>query len=164
MNKYGYSLISPKEQIKNDLYDYFTSYFNNPSMTKVENTNNTSMYICRIMTLLNENRYLIVNVLETDHKVGHKTDMVNLKWLSLQTRMLNSIYDIPKHRYTPMKYPPLYKDIIRTQKQNDYSTYNCAVYPIEVTLLNIKKSYHDFPNRGTILSALETYSTIITFT
>jgi hypothetical protein len=41
------------------------------------------------------------------------------------------------------------------------STYKCDAFPLIITLLN-KKTESDYQPRGTIIAALETYSTIIT--
>ena len=46
---------------KQNIYDMFTSYYNNPKMTKLKDIEQYSMYVAKAYCLLNkECRYLIV--------------------------------------------------------------------------------------------------------
>ena len=73
-------------------------------------------------------------------------------------------HNLKSHRYEPRHMPPLNQKItIKTQNENQ-STYNAESFPVVITLLHTrKKNTFQYQPSGTIVSALETFQTIINF-
>jgi hypothetical protein len=94
--------------------------------------------------------------------IGDKENLFNLRWVSLQTRTLPDKHDLPCHAYQPKREGDLNVIIERTSKTKEASTYKCDSFPLIITLLHLKKDENEYQDRGNIISALETYSTIIT--
>lgn len=150
----------------NPEHDYFYSlvvkYFNNPTMTKIKN-NQFSMYACKVYGLLSkEYRYIIAFTHLNDEPIGSLIGLHNIRWINLQTRTLTENLPCTTHSYIPTNESPLNVSISRTETTPQSSTYLCKSFPkVSVTLLhNAKRSYQ---NEGTIVAALETYETIISF-
>jgi len=161
MAHYG-EIFEAYEPDKDIMYKAFDSYFNSPVLTKIKNINGNSMYMTKIVCLLgNESRYIICFVIQDDLPVGTMEKLSNMRWLSLQTRSLSDTYNIPSHRYQPKADGPLSVVINRTNISSEASTYKCDSFPISVTLLH-KKGESDYQPTGNVISALETYATIIT--
>jgi hypothetical protein len=161
MAQYG-ELLDIIEPEKEKMYKAFDDYFNHPIMFKIKNINNCSMYMSKIACLLsNECRYIICFIPEDSLIIGSKEHLSNLRWISFQSRTLSDKHDLPSHSYQPIKEGQLNAIITRTSMSAESSTYKCDAFPLIITLLN-KKSESDYQPRGTIIAALETYSTIIT--
>jgi len=161
MAEYG-EFLDTFEPDKDNMYKAFDNYFNHPIMFKIKNINNYSMYMCKSACLLsNECRYIICFIPEESSAIGNKEQLSNLRWVSFQTRTLSDKHNLPSHGYNPIKEGPLNVVIIRTSMCAESSTYKCDAFPLIITLLN-KKTESDYQPRGTIIAALETYSTIIT--
>lgn len=161
MAHYG-EIFEAYEPDKDIMYKAFDTYFNSPVLTKIKNINGNSMYMTKIVCLLgNESRYIICFVIQDDLPVGTIEKLSNMRWLSLQTRSLSDIYNIPSHRYQPKADGPLNVVINRINVTSEASTYKCDSFPISVTLLH-KKGESDYQPKGNVISALETYATIIT--
>ena len=161
MSEYG-EVLDTFEPDKDNMYKAFDNYFNHPIMFKIKNINNCSMYMIKSSCLLsNECRYIICFIPEDSLIIGTKEHLSNLKWISFQTRTLSDKHDLPSHSYQPIKEGPLNAIITRTSMCPELSTYKCDAFPLTVTLIN-KKTESDYQPRGTIIAALETYSTIIT--
>jgi hypothetical protein len=144
----------------------FINYFNNPSMTKKKNINNEySMYVCKAYCLLsNECRYIVAIVNNDIYPIDHINKLSDLKWESFQTRTLKEQYTSESHSYTPMAKGPLTAPISRIEQNDEATTYSCLNIPIIVTLLhNEKKTKDSYQPNGTVIAALETWETIITF-
>lgn len=162
MTQYG-EFLEAYEPEKDIIYKAFDDYFNNPVLSKIKDINDNSMYMAKTVCLLgNESRYIVCFVSLDNLPVGATEKLSNMRWLSLQTRSLSDTYDIQPHGYQPKRDGPLSVVIHRTSVTPQASTYNCDSFPIIVTLLH-KKSESDYQPTGNIISALETYATIITF-
>jgi hypothetical protein len=84
----------------------------------------------------------------------------------LQTRTLpyDEYSNIKSHGYIPKEMGPLLAKINRTNITDEASTYECDDYPIIITLLHTRnKTSLTYQNSGTVIAALETWETIITF-
>jgi hypothetical protein len=148
----------------NIIYKGFTDYFSNPIMTKIKNVHEYSMYLTKIHCLLtNIHRYIIVFVIKDVHSIGIKESLKNLYWKSLHTRGLEDVYNVPLHTYTPRHMKPLSSIINIVTRDKDKSVYKCEDLGLEVILLHKKNQLHEYNDKGTIISSLETYNTIITF-
>ena len=161
MAQYG-ELLDVIDPDKEKMYKAFDDYFKHPVMCKIKDINNYSMYMTKTACLLsNEFRYIICFIPEDSLIIGTKEKLSNLKWISFQTRTLSEKHDLSSHSYQPIKEGPLNAIITRTSMCAESSTYKCDAFPLIITLLN-KKTESDYQPRGTIIAALETYSTIIT--
>ena len=161
MAHYG-EFLEAYEPKKNIMYKAFDDYFSSPVLTKIKDINGNSMYMTKIICLLgNECRYIVSFVTQDDLPVGSKEKLSSMRWLSLQTRSLSDTYNIPSHGYQPKRDGPLSIVINRISVTPEASTYKCDSFPILVTLLH-KKGESDYQPTGNVISALETYSTIIT--
>jgi hypothetical protein len=143
----------------------FVEYFKNPIMTKMKNESNYSMYASKAYCLLSkECRYVIVFVNRDVFPIKSEKSLSDLYWVSLQTRTLSDQFDIKSHGYQPVAEGPLLEKIERINITKEASTYKCEDLPLIVTLLHTSKKNSDtYQNRGTIIAALETWETIITF-
>lgn len=160
--RYG-ELLNTYDPNKESLYESFDTYFNYPSMTKIKDVDNYSVYMAKTYCLLsNECRYIIVFVTIDSTPVYTQERLINLKWDSLQTRTLSEQHSLPSHSYQPRRLASLNVLIRREKIDPEASTYVCDDLPIIVTLLHTKNSSNDYQNQGTVISALETYQTIIT--
>jgi hypothetical protein len=165
MSEYG-KIINPHyDPSKNIVYEAFTDYFNNPLLTKIKNVNNYTVYMAKIHAMLgNAYRYLVLFVDRDVNMFGTTKDMKELTWISLQTRTLEDQHNIKSHNYQPEQKPPLNQKI-NIQNQNEtQSTYNSVDFPLVITLLHTRKNNsYQYQPTGTIVSAIETFQTIINF-
>ena len=151
---------------KQPIYDMFVNYYNNPTMSKLKNIEKFSMYIAKAYCLLNKQcRYLIVIKNIDSNAEGYTQPLREIHWISLQTRSLSEDYDVKVINYTPSMKGPLTAQIERISTTKEASTYMCEKFPLAVTLLHTDKKTSDvYQQKGNMISALETYETIITFT
>lgn len=165
MYQYGELIDSGFDPQKNNVYEAFTEYFNNPGLTKIKDVKEFSMYAVRIHAMLgNAQRYLIVFVPRDVRVKGSKENLENLKWVSLQTRTLEEIYHVSTHMYMAKKQPPLNQKISITSQDEKQSSYIAEKFPLTITLLHTKKNnVYQYHPTGSIVSAIETYQTIINF-
>jgi hypothetical protein len=169
METYG-EIIDDYDPLKENIYKLFADYFNNPVMTKMKDEKKLSMYVCRLYCLLNkECRYIIAFTNETEQSIGTIVNLSNLEWVSLQTRTLpdtfENFHDLKtSHGYQPSLEGPLKTKIKRVKTTKETSTYECEDYPIIVTLLHTDKNTVEvYQQNGTVIHALETFQTVITF-
>ena len=163
MAHYG-QIINNYNPIKNELYKNITNYFNNPVMTKIKDVEKYTMYMTKLYCLLSNNcRYIIVFVNKDNFPKDTTQNLADLEWISLQTRTLPDKYELKSHGYQPKNHPELKKIITRFKKDNKASYYNCEYYPISCTLLHTKtNTTNEYQPKGAIITALETYQTILT--
>lgn len=164
MANYG-EILDDFNPMNDYLYSLFVNYFANPTLTKIKNEATFSMYTVKFFCLLSkECRYLILFTAINPYNIGSVDEMKNIKWLSLQTRTLFDQFDCLTHSYSPSSSSPLNVLINRTKVTDTASTYLCNDFPITVTLLHTKKKDKlSYQNSGTVIAALETFETIITF-
>lgn len=166
MAQYGEVLqeIDYQEPVRNQMYKDFNNYFNNPVLSKQTSPDGVhSMYMCKSYSLLsNECRYIIVFVLDDTSPNGTEKNLIDLKWVSLHTRTFLHKEGIKMHGYNPQMSGPLTAPIIRKKVEKEHTIYSCDKYPITVYMLHTnKKTADDYQPRGNIISALETYNTMI---
>ena len=168
MAEYGQMLDSNDHDMEK-MYQDFDDYFNHPIMVKIKDVNKHYMYMSKMYCLLsNECRYIIVFVVQNNDQINSQKMLKSLEWKSFQTRTLSSIlfekYKFSSHGYQPKNQGPLNSIITRISVNKETNVYSCKDYPITITLLldeNDNKR-EDYKERGNIIAALETYSTIIT--
>ena len=163
MAQYGEIILDYNSEAES-VYTYFVDYFNNPTLIKIKNTMDLSMYLTKMECLLtNEFRYLITLVDEDNLPIGAQKSLSTLQWKSLQTRTLSENHSVPIHKYNPTNNTPLNRGIRRTKLLEDSSTYICDELSLTITLLH-KKDKNDYRSEGKVINALETYQTVITIT
>ena len=154
----GYDLI------KINVYNSFTEYFNNPLLFKIKNIDNFSTYMTKIHALYgNSYKYLILFVTKDSHTVGNKKYMSDIEWVYLQTRILEDNHNILVHNYKPVVKPPLDQKINLENRKEDHVIYKAEKFPLHITLLHTKNNKFQYQSTVNIISALETYQTIINF-
>lgn len=163
MAHYGQVLHGYEPQ-RDALYGYFDTYFNHPEMTKIKSSNGLSTYMVKNYCLLSQEcRYIVAQVPEDHLPLQTTTDLGKLPWVSLQTRTLKEPHQLPSHEYQPRAQGPLNASIRRKDYTKEASTYVCDSLPIVVTLLHRADGNHlDYQDEGRVVTALETYQTIIT--
>jgi len=162
MSEYGSIIDNYISEINLNLIEYF----DNPTMVKMKNVNNLSMYMTKNYCLLSQDcRYIVIFVTEDNLPIKTKKLMSELDWISIQTRTLNENYNLDSHFYNPVNKGPLKEYIYCIEKKQEYSIYSCEKFPIKITIFNTKKNEENpYQDKSTIISALETYNTIITKT
>ena len=166
MTEYGHIINPSYDPSKNKVYEVFCDYFNNPIMTKIKNVENFSMYMVKIHSMIgNAYRYLVIFVDIDSNIIGFKQYMKKLQWVSLQTRTLEDTHNITVHKYdTRTSLSELSQKIFVKDRDEKQTTYYCEQFPLIVSLIHTRKNYvMQYPNNGTIISAIETYQTIFNF-
>lgn len=169
MSDYG-QVIDEYAAVSDDIYHIFIDYLKDPVFVKVKDDTNSkehySMYASKAYCLLSrECRFVIVFILIDGEPVGKTKKLSELPWISFQMRTLPDVYDAPTHGYQFPASGPLAKArITKTGVTPTASTYDCDTLPLIVTLLHTeKKTEKDYQRQGSLLSAMVTWETIITF-
>lgn len=167
MNKYKSSFIDEALDIKKEpTYSLIRKYFGNLTFTKLKDSENFSIYICKIGSYTNNKPYLIATILKNNEDVGSTKLLSSLFWISFQTRTLPENYAIQEQNYTRKRdeiYESEIKVVKRTEEKTEYVMSN-KKFPLRITLLHSKKCLYEFPEDvGTLNSALESYCTVLTF-
>lgn len=162
IHKYGESL-NASEPDKDMLYELFDTYFNHPTMTKIKDVDRYSVYMCKTYCLLsNECRYIVCFVNIDSFPKNTQVKLKDMRWVSIQTRTLTDNHKIPPHNYQPRRFEPLNVAIERVKTEEEASTYTCQSLPLIITLLHGKNGSTEYQAKGNVVSAIETYNTIIT--
>lgn len=164
MTEYG-ELLEQDNSPLDDMREAFVLYFNNPVMTFTKHVNECSIYMAKNYCLLSRMcRYLVAIVYDKDKKLDQKVPLNSLRWISFQTRTLAENYDLPPHSYIAKRGGPLDVKITRINVTERGSMYNCDKYDILITLLHENnKGPTDYQPYGSLIAALETFNTIISF-
>lgn len=160
-----YTTINPNDSISaQNLRDLIDSYFESPVLEKVKEDRGVSVYMCKIASLLAsvDQRYLVVTSEQDNQPIGKRFPLSNISWKTFQTRTLPSApLTIPKHSYHPQNaemfmIPVSLKE--RTETHTDYHIQ--GFHGCMLTLLHKNKNVYEYPEKGTIATALETYKTV----
>lgn len=165
MAHYG-KMLDAFEPEKELIYQSFVEYLNNPVLEKTKDTQGLSMYMTKTFCLLsNECRYIIVLVKKDKNTVGFRQNLQNMFWVSLQTRTLPQKGDCnTNHSYTPKHGGEIDTPIKRDDYNERASNYSCEKFPnLLVTLLHTKEGPREYQDKGSIITALETYQTVVCF-
>lgn len=152
------------DPIKEYTYKVLNDYFDNMVVEKVRDEGEFSIYMARIrFMLLNEQRYMVVMTAKDGFPPSHRKPLSDIRWLSLQTRTLTTEYDLLPQSYE-LKRNPVYEEPITIQSRDKkVSVYTMDNLPITISLLHTKGMEFEYPDMGTLNSALETYRTVIQF-
>lgn len=160
----AYTAITYLDAEVTSMYGDFSAYLNNPTLTKMRDTQGYSVYIVKTYCLLsNMCRYIVVMVGRDAAPVGATESLANMEWICLQTRTMHNRHAVPSHDYRPTNGGPLAARITRSNVTDAHTEYTCSKYPVTVCLLHTAtKKAEDYQEKGTMASALETYETIVT--
>lgn len=164
MSQYG-ELLQEFEPEKDMIRKHINVYFNHPVMVKIKDVDEFSIYMSKMYCLLsNECRYLVAFIPKDTNQAGMRRSLEHLPWSCFQTRTLPDNHDLPPHSYNPSNYEPLNVTIRRFNITPENSEYKADKYNINCSLLHKNESVvNDYQDTGTIIAALETYQTVITF-
>jgi hypothetical protein len=143
-------------------YNIFIEYFDNILLQKTNDEDYNSIYMVRISTLLqNTYQYIIVIVPKDVYEIGHLLNLSELKWNMLQTRTYKYKINCTEQSYR-RKHEP--KHIItKINKKNTEHEYSVENLPLKVILIDNPESMYEYPQKGTLSAALDTFQTIICF-
>ena len=164
MAQYGYVFDRTFNPNHQDTYTIFCNYFGSPDMAKVKDDpeKRLSTYMVKISCLLlNECRYIVAMVPLDGYPVGTTLNMSILQWRILQTRSLSGNYKVPSHSYQSNNLHPYSTKINVINRTKESTTYQVKGFPFKVSLLHSNPTEYEYPNEGTISTALETYKTVI---
>jgi len=163
MSRYA-EYIDGSDLNKLQAYTMFYTYFDDPTLSKIKDAEQYSIYATKIKTMMTrEKRYIFVAMKKDSNQVGHIMKLSDMYWESLQTRSLQDEYQTPVNNYTVKRGAAYNAPIVVSQKYDDRYIYNCPEYNITVTLLYNKNQSRVYQDRGTIAAAIETYNTIFSF-
>lgn len=155
--------------LKYSFYALLSEYFDNPMLEKTQNDGEYSVYVCKIHTLLlNESRY-IVAITHNDHMaLGTIKPLSEIKWISFQSRILesDSYFNVTRHSYQIKNDSKFHFSVQQKSSSKEQSVYMLTnnEYPLQITLLHTKGLLFEYPSTGSLISCIETYQTILTFT
>ena len=156
-------ISSSNKNSHNYIYSLFVNYYNNPIMTKLkydQNTNISSYYVKIYSQLLNKYHYLIVSVKNNIHQINKKIYLKNLKWESLQTRILDKNFDVNTINYNNTNLNDIFLYVF--DRQNNMTTYKSKYINIIVYVLHTKENnLYEYPQKASLSQALEEYKTLI---
>jgi hypothetical protein len=149
---------------RDGIYDLITDYYDNPILYKVKNINNLSMYAIQLPCfLLNEKRYLIALINQDDNSLNYGRYLKDLRWKTLMIRSLEdeNLQSLSIHNYS-IKRDDKYKIPLKIKsRNNNISIYECNLGLIEVSLLHTRNHEFEYPNEGNLVSAFETFKTLL---
>lgn len=140
-------------------------YYDSPLLEKMGSNDQTSIYVCKIHSLLlKEQQYLIAIVPEDTYPLHTKVPLKDLEWTCFQARTLDGDHEYHqavRHSYVRKHEPQV--TMVQTSATKEYSTYKdeSGVFPMELVLLHTTADMYEYPPRGSLVSCLETFQTIL---
>lgn len=146
------------------IYEIIYNYYNNPKLYKVKNLKDFSMYAIQLPCLLmNEKRFIIALTNLDSNQIGHDENLNNLRWKTFMVRSLNdeSLFSLPIHNYS-IKRDDIYMIGLKIKSRTkEISVYSTDIGIFLVSLIHCKNQEFEYPNEGNLVSALETFQTIL---
>jgi hypothetical protein len=134
------------------------------AMQKVKDDDKFSVYMARLQCLLlNEQRYIVALVPRDRFPPTHRQPLGNLHWLSLQIRNLEEGPDIAPQSYNMKRTAEFQRRIKVSTRNEDVTTYTIDDLPVQLSLLHTRGNEYEYPNEGSLISALETFRTVVHF-
>jgi hypothetical protein len=149
-------------------YAAISIFYNHPKMEVLKIDNGFVMYGCKLKCLLEIKRYLFA-VVKDDNTVslGDVLSLGDLQWEALHIKELPDVivFKNKDHEYNPQRIIYLDHPIVRTEINDDESIYSCDYHKdIKIKLIHKdKNSRTQYQETGNLLSALETFMTVISF-
>jgi len=152
------------DPIKEFVYKLLSTYYDDMTLVKIRDENDFSIYMARLQCLLlNEQRYIIAMVPKDHFPPYYQQKLSGLRWVSLQIRNLDDMVDLMPQSYSLKRDPKFERKLKIVSRNNHISVYDVENLPIKVSLLHTKNNVYEYPEQGTLISALETFRTIINF-
>lgn len=158
-------LSTERVKIYNAILQYFPGYV----MTKTAQHGSFGIYKAIVQCLLcNGIRYAVAIVEENSVGIGGKKNLSELAWESFQTRYSEDDKDVAKFQIETFAYghpegSSILDDTIRLNRETkDSFKYTCDNLPLNVELLKIRED-ENMADTGTIATALETFSCVLSF-
>jgi hypothetical protein len=153
-----------KRQIYNAIIEYFPGFF----MTKTATFGQFSVWKGVISCLLCDGmRYIVAITKDDTSPKGTKKPLTMLPWESFQTRYSESDKEqreqgLSSHQYAKPDRTILDDTIHLSRKTTTSNLYDCDNLPLSVEIIRGKPD-EDLAEHGTVASALELFSTVLTF-
>ena len=146
----------------NVLNDLFRSL----EFTKVKVVDSYALYMAKIQTFTGNGRRYVIAAVPFDKAHYPQTSLMNLPWVSVQTRTLADEYNIPEqilnhrildHRFSDNKIK--FSVINRSNTSSDY----VSQVPLELSILHDpkKKSLYQYPDTIELRQALNTFQCVV---
>lgn len=155
------------ERVK--VYNAVLQYFPGYVMTKTAQHGAYAIYKAIVQCLLcNGVRYAVAIVEESATNIGGKKNLSELAWESFQTRYSEDDKEAVKFQIETFAYGhpegnSILDDTIRLNRETkDSFKYTCDNLPLSVELLKMKED-ENMAETGTVASALETFSCVLSF-
>lgn len=152
---------------KEYVYKLFREYFDHVELQKIRDDNEFSIYMAKLRCLLlNEQRYLVIMTKKDQYPPFYKVSIDDVRWVSLQTRTLKpeTIPQMTLQSYELKRNDVFEETIEIISRTKKISVYKMERLPITISLLHVHNQEYEYPDIGTLNSALETFRTIIQFT
>lgn len=165
MANYGSILDTSYDPRNENIYSLISGYFDNPELIKTKVSNDNSIYMnCIYGLLCNEQRYIVAIIEEDNMPLGTRQRLSDIKWISFQTRTIAEKYpNMRPFSYEQKRGQNYMLPISIIKREDTHCEYRCdQLGDINITLLNGKKSKYEYQPKGNLVSALETFNTIIT--
>lgn len=145
-------------------YRLMTNYYDNMNMSKIKDDGKFSIYMARLKCLLlNEQRYLIAVVNRDQYPPSYQKPLADIRWVSLQVRNLTEDYNLSPQSYEMKRVPDFQRRLKVIQRDQEVTTYKVENLPVHLSLLHTRNMEYEYPDEGSLISALETFRTIIQF-
>ena len=147
------------------IYHLVDEYYDSPFLVKIKELDNGySMYAVELSCLLlNEKRYLIALCPTDIYAIGIQRPLKEIRWDSFQSRALSEEFEgTNKHTYNMKRADKFLLPLKIMERTTSYSKYRMTDN-IDVILLHTKGLEYEYPNEGNLVSALETFQTVIQF-
>lgn len=145
---------------KINVFDFFSWYFDNPTLVKFKVVNGKAMYGCKIRSLLFNNRYIIAVVNDMQ---PNQIKMNEIYWDCLQLRSLDENIQVPTHTYNQKSDTRSMSEIKLYKKTDTCFHYETGFRGLYLSLLINKTQSRVFSEKGVLQSAIEMFNTIISF-
>jgi len=132
----------------------FVEYFGNPIMKKIKVTKEgAAVYVAQVKSLSFEHKYVIAIGRNDSFPMEYQVPLSTLKWDVIQTKALNTNYDVLQFHYNPNKDLSFFKQKV---KRTAPETFYNDIYNLTV---GIKKTM--FKDEISLSMAIEQYDTTI---
>lgn len=151
---------------RNPIYELVDEYYDHPVLQKVRNVNGMSMYVVRLpCLLLNEKRYLIALTFQDDYiPIGSSIPLAHLRWRSFMIRVLQEedFERLPVHSYTIKQVDKFMLPLSIVKRSKEISIYEVdTLQDLQLSLLHTRGQEFEYPSTGNLVSAFETFQTLL---